>query len=220
MWRDLYSFACLAAASHHLELLIQGRPTQLAVRAATGSKRPDPSTSDTASSQQAVAAALRELDMAAIMGGPLFRHEVIQLITVAQTLHQKQMDANSNLPSVKRQRAMCDGDTTNAASNSEPHTYKPGALHGPDATGSLPRPVPVTSFVQGEGGFMGAAIASPQHQERASASQLLPPGSLQPQATQVPADHLPSLERCPSFLCLQHRETHLLQGSEHVLWCI
>ena len=134
------------------------------------------------------------------MGGPLFRQEVDQLITVVQTLHQKQMDVNSNLSSVKRRKALSNGDITKAASNSEPDTYKLDALQGPDATGLLPTPVPVTSFVQGKGGFKGAASASPQQQERASASQLLPPGSLQPQATQISADNLPSLERCPSFL--------------------
>lgn len=193
----------------------QGRPTESAVREATASrvKRPHP-TSDAASSQQAIAAALHELDMAAIMGGPLFRREVDQLITVAQTLHQKHMDVNSNSPSVKRQKAMSDDDTTKAASTSEPHRYKPDALQLPDATGSLPRPVCVTSFVQDDGEFKGAASALLQQRERASASQLLPPGSLQPQATQVPADHLPSLERCPCSLCMQHLCTGLLQGLE------
>ena len=205
MWRDVYSFACLAAASHHLELLNKGRPTQSAVREATGStgKRPNPSNADAASSgQQAIAAALHELDMAAIMGGPLFRHEVDQLIAVAQTLHQKHMDVNANSPSVKRQKAMSDDDTTKAASASELYTYKPDMLQLPDATGSLPRPACVTSFVLDDGELRGAASASLQQQERASISQLLPPGSLQPQATQVPADHLPSLERCPCCLCL------------------
>ena len=148
--------------------------------------------------------------MAAIMGGPLFRREVDQLITVAQTLHQKHLDVNTDLPSVKRQKAMSAGDTTKA--------YKPDVLQLP--YGPLPRPVSVTSYVQDDGGCKGAASASPQQQERAFASQLLPPGSLQPQATQVPADHLPSLERCRYFLCLQHQGSDLLQGLEHVLWHI
>lgn len=200
-------------------MLSQGRPTQSAAREVTGrtAKRPSPCNTDAAASQQAIAAALHELDMAAIMGGPLFRYEVDQLITLAQTLHQTQADMITDLPSAKRTKAVRNGDATNVASSSESHDHKPDAVPGPDASGVLPRPVCVTSFVQDIGGFQGAACASPQQQQSVSASQLLPPGSLQPQATHVPADHLPSLERCTVTPCHVHNSG---TGSEHVLWCI
>lgn len=206
MWRDLYSFACLVAARRHLDVLSQGRPTQSVAREVTGStaKRPNPCNTDAAASQQAIAAALHELDMAAIMGGPLFRCEVDQLVTLAQTLHQTRVDMVANLPPAKRAKAVNGGDATSVASSSESHAHKPDAVQGPDASGCLPRPVCVTSFVPDVGEFKGAPCASPQQQQSVCSSQLLPPGSLQPQATHVPADHLPSLERCTLPPCHIH----------------
>ncbi|KAL3161338.1 hypothetical protein ABBQ32_010236 [Trebouxia sp. C0010 RCD-2024] len=133
--------------------------------------------------------------MAAIMGGPLFRRELDQLISAVQTLHEKHVDTSSRLLPAKRQRAVTEGDATNTASNSEPCTDPVDVLHDPDGSDSSLRPVCVTSFVQNEGQCLDSVSVMPQQLESASASHLLPPGSLQPHATQVPADHLPSLER-------------------------
>lgn len=138
--------------------------------------------------------------MAAIMGGPLFRCEVDQLLSVAQTLYQKHADPSTHLLPTKKQRAVTDADPTMAAwLNCEPRTYPGGVLHDPDAS-SLPlRPVCVTSFVPNKGECLDSASVVPQQLESSCAWHLLPPGSLQAHAPQVPADHLPSLERyaCP-----------------------
>ena len=204
-----------------MQLLGQGKPSECAATETTGSsvKRPSPLNKDATANQQAIAAALHELDLAAIMGGPLFRCEVDQLISVAQTLHQEHMDTNTNLLPFKRRRAVTDDGSFHAASNSEPCTYLSDALHDPDASGSSPRHVSVTSFVQRDEGFKDAAAISPRQLESASAAHLLPPGSLQPHATQVPADHLPSLERCACLPCLPHPCTILSHVSQHLLRC-
>lgn len=151
--------------------------------------------------------------MAAIMGGSLFRCEVDQLITLAQTLHQTHADMVADLPSAKRTKAVNDVDAPTVASSSESCAHMPDAAQGPDTSSVLPRPVCVTSFVQDVGKFNGAACASAQQQQSVAASQLLPPGSLQPQATHVPADHLPSLERCTLNPCHIHEPA---TSSEHV----
>lgn len=204
VWRDVYTFTCLVAATHHLQLLRQGRLTDSAARETVGAtvKRSRSENTGATASQQAIAAALHELDMAAIMGGPLFRRELDQLISAVQTLHEKHVDTSSRLLPAKRQRAVTEGDATNTASNSEPCTDPVDVLHDPDGSDSSLRPVCVTSFVQNEGQCLDSVSVMPQQLESASASHLLPPGSLQPHATQVPADHLPSLERCAGLACL------------------
>ena len=185
VWRDLYSFACLVAALHHLQLQLVSpdkAPQLDATGASIHKERGSYSTAGSAPSEIAVAAALHELDMAAIMGGPLFRPDIDQLISVAQALYQQHIDASADTQSVKRQKTST------------------GYL---SSASQLQASVPQPAFSKNRGTNYTAAGADVQKQadtveqqaDSALASPLLPPGSLQPGSTLVATDCLPSLER-------------------------
>ena len=153
-------------------------------------KRPRPFSSTTTSSQQAVAAALHELDMAALMGGPLFRPEVDQLISLAQMLHQQLLDVVDDLQSAKRHRT-CNHRPQASCVSQTSHPQAHASEASPDKVSSC-SPVRVTSFTASDTGFEGV---SAQQTDSTSALHLLPPGSLGSDSTRIPTHHLPSLER-------------------------
>ena len=155
-------------------------------------KRPGPVSRATSSSQQAIAAALHELDMAAIMGGPLFRLEVNQLISLAQTWHEQLMDAAADQPSAKRPRTCDHGpQACGISQTSQAHTLA-ASTHRLSSFS----PVRVTSFTAISTGIEGISAQI----DSTSASHLLPPGSLGSDSSRIPTHHLPSLERCASAL--------------------
>lgn len=198
VWRDLFSFSCLVGALVHLQVLdpslrkasahnASGHSS--AIGAVSGNK---PSLD---SPQQAVAAALHELDMAAIMGGPLFRPEVDCLISAAQSLHQQHLDKAAPQPPAKRLRHADGAD--------EQDGHESGCKRqAPSQTGHIglgkpeqvPHQVEVTRFVQDDG---ASSRVQPEVQPipEASVMHLLPPGSLLPGCVPVPSEQLPSLER-------------------------
>lgn len=198
VWRDLFSFACLVGALVHLQVLDPSLHKASAHNAsghssATGAVSGNKPSRD--SPQQAVAAALHELDMAAIMGGPLFRPEVDCLISAAQSLHQQHLDQAASQPPAKRLRH-ADGADEQEGCQSCCKRRAPSQTSDfePRKPEQLPQQVEVTRFVQDDG---ASSRVQPEVQQipGASVMHLLPPRSLLPGCMPVPSEQLPSLER-------------------------
>ena len=202
----MYSFASLVAALFQLQQLDQD--CHDTVTHSTDARSPakraachQPATPT--KPLVAIGAALHELDMAAIMGGSMFRPEVDGLISAVQSLHQQYLD--TELPSLKRQRH-CSGRHSNE--HVQPHTSQrqPCLQAGPkgQTTEYSAGRGQVTTFMQADGlPTNAAAVPQGHHSTSAIAGSLLPPGSLLPQSTRVPSEHLPSLERYESHTVLR-----------------
>jgi len=105
VWRDLFSYACLVAALVHLQQLdpsLHKASALIMSEGGTGTEAASSNNPKADSPQKAVATAMHELDMAAIMGGPLFRAEIDSLICAVQSLHQQRLDTSVARTSVKR----------------------------------------------------------------------------------------------------------------------
>lgn len=194
VWRDLYSFTCTVAALSALQ-----KPGSIAVNAqkpSNCSQHSGNASSRTvggisADTQEASTFALHELDMAAMMGGPLFRSEVDQLTSLTQELHQ-QTAFPSQMPSNKRQKVNHHLNNTGCPGN-QGHAN----TDCPECPGDVPRKgnmVHVTSFVQPQQARSQTQLGAEMLLDT-EATALLPPGSLQGQSSVVPSEDIPSLER-------------------------
>ena len=147
---------------------------------------------DARTDQQSLAAALHELDMAAIMGGPLFRPEVDQLIEDVQQLHQQHED-RLDTPPAKRLKSCSEGQHCGASSAKQAQACKQEVQGRRGAHD----PVPSSIAASGSGLDVKHAGMSLHQQQTHSMHELhqLPPGSLQPDSVSIGAEHMPSLER-------------------------
>lgn len=190
VWRDLYSFACFIAACVHLQQLDPNWHKASAPNAREGHPVPEttpPQEPESCSPEEAIGAALHELDMAAIMGGPLFRPEVDQLISAVQSLHQQHLAAapGQGMPPAKRQRRSDESacpDRSQSSANQQ------------TADQAAPK-VSVSKFVHDAEHPDSGAGPQVQQTADASVSHLLPPGSLAADCHMVPTEPRPSLER-------------------------
>ena len=181
----MYSFACIVAAFVHLQQLDSSwseTDRQSTPGMSTAVKACDMASSSD-NLQKAINAAMHELDLAAIMGGPLFRPEVDQLIAAVQILHQQFLDAEPDMPPVKRQRRNDEAECTNSQPQSSTQ-----ATH-------LPGMMVVSKFVPSAEHMSRDTETQVQQPTDATARHMLPPGSLQHGSQQAPAEQLPSLER-------------------------
>ena len=187
----MYSFACIVAAHVHLQLSSQGTPSLPAAQGARATTKKRMSIS-----QQAAASALLELDMAAIMGGPLFRPEVDQLIAVAQNLHQLLISQLADLPPAKRQRITDPAeDSLGCSPANQPQICKPQSCNHKIFAGDECAAGRDCSCATSNVGHIDGAGMSPDKTNSSSYLHALPPGSLQHGNTRIPTDHLPPLER-------------------------
>lgn len=140
---------------------------------------------------EAIAFALHELDMAALMGGPLFRPEVEQLTQISQELHQQSSLPSQVLPNKRRKVNHHTSDhNSNPGSHAEAHTSSPQHASNALCTDSK-GPV----YAQ-QGSLQDQSCVQVQHLLLdADAKQLLPPDSLQGHSSAVPTEDMPSLER-------------------------
>ncbi|GAB4821348.1 hypothetical protein N2152v2_008394 [Parachlorella kessleri] len=204
VWRDAYSAACLLSAAAAMLWPAASCPSSAlgsqpcgapAARAAEagGAFQTLPVDSMVGSGSQGevgpaaagVRAALRELDMAAIMGGPLFRPRVDSLIAQLQAGWQRlsaQQQAGGQAPAGKQQPAQRGAPAAGAVSGgSAPAPGRGAAAMGAPAEEATAAASPAAA----------AAATS-----RQAGSQVpLPPRSLGPRGTPVPVEELPSLER-------------------------
>lgn len=187
VWRDLYSITCIIAAVESLQ--------ELHDRTGQGSQ-PDSSASSLQPSQESIALALHELDMAAMMGGPLFRPEVDQLISAAHTMHQLRTSHSRLLPS-KRQRTS-HVQAQQVDDDSRDDTIGQGQQA--EAASAAGAHVKVSKFVQSQASSRSVHL---HPQEKAVSEVVLPPDSLCDACKAIPEAHCPSLERY-SKLCTRH----------------
>lgn len=195
VWRDLFSYACLVAALVHLQQLDPSLHEASALSMSEGGTEALSSNKPKADSpQKAVATAMHELDMAAIMGGPLFRTEIDKLICAVQSLHRQHLDTSVAHTPVKRQRRFDD-----ISSSDRPDScckQRKASMHRSQTkqqtSDKSPGKVRVARFAHhGDGGN----AAQQQVQQLTEAPALLPPGSLLPHCARVPSEQLPSMER-------------------------
>lgn len=140
---------------------------------------------------EAIAFALHELDMAAMMGGPLFRPEVEQLTQLSQELHQQSSMPSQVLPNKRRKvNHNPSDDNSNSASQAEAHTSSPQHTSDAPCTGSKG-----AAHAQ-QGSLQDQPYAQDQHPLLdTAAKQLLPLHSLQGHSLAMPTEDMPSLER-------------------------
>lgn len=195
VWRDLFSYACLVAALMHLQQLDPSSHEACALIMSEGGSGTEAASCNKPiadSLHKAVATAMHELDMAAIMGGPLFTAEIDSLIRAVQSLHQQSLDPFVAHTPVKRR-------FDDISSSDRPDScckQRKASVHRSQTeqqtTDNLPGKVRVARFAHhGDNGD----AAQQQVQQLAEASALLPPGSLLPHCARVPSEQLPSMER-------------------------
>ena len=192
VWRDLYSFACLSAAMTHLRQIQAVDTTLLNDKSAFDCAAGDSAAGSEASAhpshlpQAALASAMHELDMAAIMGGNLFRPEVDRLIAVVQGLYQQCMHSAADTVTAKRKKR-CKHDDVPQISK---HSAQGSSAH---ESSSLPsKQINMSEFSNLKAD--GTPELRIQQSTVKSACQL-PPRSFQVNCSRVTSEELPSLER-------------------------
>ncbi|DBA79824.1 TPA: hypothetical protein ACH3X1_008484 [Trebouxia sp. C0004] len=195
VWRDLFSYACLMAALVHLQQLdpsLHDVNALIVSDGGTGTEAASSQKHKADSLQEAVATAMHELDMAAIMGGPLFRAEIDRLICAVQSLHRQHLDTFVTHTPVKRR-------FDDISSSDVPDScckQRKASVHRSQTmqqtSDNLPGKVRVARI--SHHGDSGDA-AQRQVQQLTGAPALLPPGSLLPHCARVPSEQLPSMER-------------------------
>ena len=195
VWRDLFSYACLVAALVHLQQLdpsLQEASALIMSDGGTGTEAASSNKPKADSPQKAVGTAMHELDMAAIMGGPLFRAEIDSLICAVQSLHRQHLDTFVTHTPVKR----CFDDISSSDRPDSCCKQRKASVHRSQTrqqtSVNLPGKVSVARFAHH--GDSGNA-AQQQVQQVTEAPALLPPGSLLPHCARVPSEQLPSMER-------------------------
>ena len=185
-WRDAYSLACLLAAA--AAMLWPPPAPPAAGQAEAG-----------AAQAEGLRAALRELDMAAIMGGPLFRPAIDRLISRlqdawqrlaapqhAQQAQQQQPASGAGATAAAGAAAGASGDTGGATRGAQPMEAEGGGSGSGSGGGG--------SEEEGSGALVEAVEAGPVGLG-SHGPVPLPPGSMGPRGTPVPLEELPSLER-------------------------
>ena len=195
VWRDLFSYACLVAALLHLQQLdpsLHQATALVTPKGGIGTEAASSNKPKVDSPQKAVAAAMHELDMAAIMGGPLFRAEIDSLICAVQSLHRQHLDTHVKHTLVKRRY----DDVSSSYIPDSCCKQRKAFVHRSQTkqltSDNLPGKVRVARFAHH--GDSGNA-AQQQVQQPTEAPALLPPGSLLPHFARVPSEQLPSMER-------------------------
>eukprot|EP00887_Chlorella_sp_A99_P001766 scaffold19.g1766.t1 len=184
-WRDAYSAACILAAAAADCSLVQcrGSVAERGLEGAAAAEGPAErgAAGGAGAAADRAAEALRHLDMAAMMGGPLLRPAVEPLIDGLQQRWQglqEQLEAARGGP---RQQAQQRPSTAPFEEDEQlPKRAKGGA--GPPAPHVAPGPAPAANGSGGAGAWPGAGGIA------------LPPGSLGPRGTLLSAEELPSLE--------------------------
>lgn len=188
----MYSFACLVAAVAHVrgdEASVN--PSQSHASPAKDASIAVSTVQEAVVPQKAVALALHELDMAAIMGGPLFRPEVDQLISAVSALHEGIETAD--MPPAKRQRRSSD-EGTGDGPGSRQHVSGSAQVSLADEHRSSSVAAGVHPSEFASAAYAGSRNIEMQQALKPFAPQL-PPGSLQSNCKLVPSEELPSLER-------------------------
>ncbi len=195
VWRDLFSYACLVAALVHLQQLdpsLHEASAFIMSEGGTGTEAAASNKPKGDSPQKAVATAMHELDMAAIMGGPLFRAEIDSLICAVQSLHQQRLDTFvARTPAKRRFDDISSSDRPDSCCKQR-KASEHKSLTEQQTSDNLPDKVSVARFAHH--GDSGNA-AQQQVQQVTEAPALLPPGSLLPHCARVPSEQLPSMER-------------------------
>lgn len=195
VWRDLFSYACLVAALLHLQQLdpsLHQATALVTPKGGIGIEAASSNKPKVDSPQKAVAAAMHELDMAAIMGGPLFRAEIDSLICAVQSLHRHHLDTHVKHTLVKRRYDDVSSSYTPDSCCKQRKAFVHRSQTKQLTSDNLPGKVRVARFAHH--GDSGNA-AQQQVQQPTEAPALLPPGSLLPHSARVPSEQLPSMER-------------------------
>ncbi|DBA89903.1 TPA: hypothetical protein ACH3X2_004395 [Trebouxia sp. C0005] len=195
VWRDLFSYACLVAALVHLQQLdpsLHEAQALIMSEGGIGTEAASSSKPKGDSPQKAVATAMHELDMAAIMGGPLFRTEIDSLIYAVQSLHQQRLDTFVAHTPVKRRFDVISSSDRPDSCCKQRKAPVHRSQTKQQTSDKLPGKVSVARFAH----YVDSGNAARQQvQQLTEDPALLPPGSLLPHCTRVPSEQLPSMER-------------------------